>query len=211
MASGLPNPQTLLILFLIASGRSLSLLSSGSLAINPDVPEAHALKGWWMDGGSQTPFSSHTQTGSSSGSGGSINRNEIRTIHQVKEDQLGMSDKADFFSLRATIMHIKADNISYPACPTPQCNKKVTETHEGWRCEKCDRCHEKPEYRSVRSTPHHFIDLVILREFACRYIIQTAVSDPTGQMWLSGFNEIGNALFGKTGNELRSIMVSSIF
>jgi replication factor A1 len=116
-----------------------------------------------MDGGSQTLFNSHTQTGSLSGLSGSINRNEIRTIHQVKEEQLGMSDKADFFSLRATIMHIKADNISYPACPTPQCNKKVTETHEGWRCEKCDRCHEKPEYRSVRSTPHHFIDLVIRR------------------------------------------------
>jgi len=96
-----------------------------------------------------------------------------------------MSDKADFFSLRATVMHLKADNILYPACPTPQCNKKVTETHEGWRCEKCDRCHEKPEYR---------------------YIIQMAVSDHTGQMWLNGFNEIGNTLFRKTGNELRSLM-----
>jgi replication factor A1 len=104
-----------------------------------------------MDGGSQASFESHTLAGPISGSGGSINRNEIRTIHQIKEDQLGMSDKADFFSLRATIMHIKADNILYPACPTPQCNKKVTETHEGWRCEKCDRCHEKPEYRSVHS------------------------------------------------------------
>ena len=27
-------------------------------------------------------------------------------------------------------------------------------------------------------------------------------------MWLNGFNEIGNALLRKTGNELRSIMVS---
>jgi hypothetical protein len=38
-----------------------------------------------------------------------------------------------------------------------------------------------------------------------------AVSDHTGQMWLSGFNEIGNTLFRKTGDELRSIMVSSMF
>ena len=74
-----------------------------------------------------------------------------------------MSDKPDYFSLRASIMHIKADNILYPACPTPQCNKKVTETHEGWRCEKCDRCHEKPEYRSVRHAPRFAIDLVMRR------------------------------------------------
>jgi len=118
------------------------------MAVNPDVPEAHALKGWWMDGGAQTSFSSHTQAGSSSG--GVINRDEMRTIDQVKDAQLGMSDKPDFFSVRATVMHIKNDNILYPACPTAGCNKKVTETGDGWRCEKCDRSYEKPEYRSVR-------------------------------------------------------------
>ena len=131
-------------------GRSLSLLSSGSMAISPDIPEAHALKGWYVDGGAQTSFASHTQAGLSSGSGGPINRNEMRTIFDVKEAQLGMSDKADFFSTRATIMHIKTDNLVYPACPTSQCNKKMTESQDVWRCEKCDRTYEKPEYRSVR-------------------------------------------------------------
>jgi replication factor A1 len=133
------------------SGRSLSLLSSGSIAISPDIAEAHALKGWYVDGGAQSAFTSHAQAGMSSGSGGAINRNEMRTIFDVKEAQLGMSDKADFFSARATIMHIKTDNLVYPACPTSGCNKKMTENHDsGWRCEKCDRTYEKPEYRSVR-------------------------------------------------------------
>ncbi|KAH9001416.1 replication factor-a protein [Lactarius akahatsu] len=163
-------------------GRSLSLLSSGSVAVSPDIPEAHALKGWYVDGGAQTTFTSHSQAGLSSGSGGTINRNEMRTIFDVKEAQLGMSDKADFFSTRATIMHIKTDNLVYPACPT--CNKKMTESHDGWRCEKCDRSYEKPEYR---------------------YIISMAVGDHTGQMWLSGFNEVGNILFGMTGNEFQDI------
>lgn len=129
---------------------SLSLLSSGSITVSPDITEAHALKGWYLDAGAQASFNSHAQAGLSSGAGGAINRNEMRTIHQVKDTQLGMSDKADFFSMRATIMHIKTDNMMYPACPTPQCNKKVIESHDGWRCEKCDRSHEKPEYRSVR-------------------------------------------------------------
>ncbi|KAH9180401.1 replication factor-a protein [Lactarius sanguifluus] len=163
-------------------GRSLSLLSSGSVAVSPDIPEAHALKGWYVDGGAQMTFTSHSQAGLSSGSGGTINRDEMRTIFDVKEAQLGMSDKADFFSTRATIMHIKTDNLVYPACPT--CNKKTTESHDGWRCEKCDRSYEKPEYR---------------------YIISMAVGDHTGQMWLSGFNEVGNILFGMTGNELQDI------
>lgn len=144
----------------------MSLLSSGSLVISPDIPEAHALKGWFMDGGAQTSFKSHTQSGLSSAPGGAVNRSDMRTINDVKDAQLGMSDKADFFSMRATVMHIKTDNIVYPACPTPQCNKKVTETHDGWRCEKCDRSHEKPEYRSVRLAVHHFIFPLIRRALA---------------------------------------------
>jgi replication factor A1 len=73
----------------------------------------------------------------------------MRTINDVREAQLGMSDKPDLFAIRATIMHIKNDNIMYPACLTPQCNKKVTESQGSWKCEKCDRSYEKPEYRSV--------------------------------------------------------------
>lgn len=122
------------------------------MAISPDIPEAHTLKGWYMDGGAQTSFKSHTQSGLSMGASGAVNRNELRTINDVKEAQLGMSDKPDFFAMRATIMHIRNDNILYPACPSSQCNKKVTESHDGWRCEKCDRSYEKPEYRSVYTT-----------------------------------------------------------
>ncbi|KAH9173515.1 replication factor-a protein [Lactarius sanguifluus] len=166
-------------------GRTLSLLSSGSVAVSPDIPEAHALKGWYLDGGAQTTFTSHSQAGISSGSGGTINRNEMRTIFDVKEAQLGMSDKADFFSTRATIMHIKTNNLVYPACQTSQCYKKMTESHDEWRCEKCGSCYEKPEYR---------------------YIVSMAVGDHTGQMWLSGFNDVGNILFGMPGNEFQDIL-----
>ncbi|KAH9071043.1 replication factor-a protein [Lactarius deliciosus] len=165
-------------------GRTLSLLSYGSVAVSPDIPEAHALKGWYLDGGTQTMFTPHSQVGLSSGSGGTINRNEMRTIFDVKDAQLGMSDKADFFSMRATIMHIKTNNLVYPACPTSQCSKKMTESHDGWRCEKCGSSYEKPEYR---------------------YIVSMAVGDHTGQMWLSGFNDVGNTLFGMAGNEFRDI------
>jgi hypothetical protein len=35
-----------------------------------------------------------------------------------------------------------------------------------------------------------------------------AVADSTGQLWLSGFNDVGVALFGISGDELHSLRVS---
>jgi hypothetical protein len=35
-----------------------------------------------------------------------------------------------------------------------------------------------------------------------------AVADSTGQVWLSGFNDVGVALFGISGYELHSLQVS---
>jgi len=34
------------------------------------------------------------------------------------------------------------------------------------------------------------------------------VGDHTGQLWLSGFNDVGNTLFGRAGNEFHNIQVS---
>jgi replication factor A1 len=134
---------------LTRAGRSLSMISSSTMAINPDHEEAFSLKGWYDAVGTQQSFHSHTNAVSSGGLQGPFNRAEIRTLKSVKDDQLGQSDKVDYFSTRATIMHIKSENISYPACPTQGCNKKVVQVSKDWRCEKCDRNFERPEHRYV--------------------------------------------------------------
>jgi replication factor A1 len=73
---------------------------------------------------------------------------ESRTLAQVKDEQLGMTEKPDYFNTRATVIYVKQDNLSYPACPTDRCNKKMTlEGEEQWRCEKCDTTYPAPEYR----------------------------------------------------------------
>lgn len=131
------------------SGRSLSMFSSSTMAINPDMPEAHNIRGWYDDIGTSTQFQAHTSSMTSAGTGGTINRSEMRTLNDVKESQLGSSDKVEYFSCRATVMHIRGENISYPACGTEGCSKKVVEGHDGWRCEKCDRSFETPTYRCV--------------------------------------------------------------
>lgn len=123
------------------------MTSSSVLDVNPDIPECHTLRGWFDAGGNSENFQSHTNTYSGGGAAATFNRSELMSLGEVKEKDLGSADKVDYFSTRATVMHLKQDNIAYPACPTQGCNKKVFDQHDGWRCEKCDRSFEKPEYR----------------------------------------------------------------
>ncbi|KAL0946802.1 hypothetical protein HGRIS_012973 [Hohenbuehelia grisea] len=167
-------------------GRSLSMFSGSTMVIDPqDVEGAFELQGWYDSTGSGETFQSHTMSSSSGGGAGAFNRTEMRNLNDVKESQLGMdSSRVDHFSTRATIMHIKSENISYPACPTERCNKKVIQDGDGWRCESCNQTYPNPEHR---------------------YIISFAVADWSGQAWLQGFNDVGLTVFGKTANELVAI------
>ncbi|KAI6166844.1 hypothetical protein EDD17DRAFT_1541509 [Pisolithus thermaeus] len=161
-------------------GKSLSVISSTLMTISPDIEEAHLLRGWYDGIGGEKTFQSYSNVSSGGGSSAAFNRNEMRSILDVKQSQIGM-DKVDFFSTRATIMHVKSENIAYPACPTQGCNKKVTEVNERWRCEKCDKTYERPEYR---------------------YILSMAVADWSGQAWLQGFNDAGLVVFDKSADEI---------
>lgn len=116
--------------------------------VDPDIPEAHALRGWFDAAPSDQKFQSHTGS-MPSGGGVAFDRAEIRNLNDVKVSELGMFDKPDYFSARATVMHIKSDNISYPACPVQGCGKKVLQLGDSWRCERCDKSYPKPEYRYV--------------------------------------------------------------
>lgn len=166
-------------------GRSLSLLSSGSMLGNPDTPEAHKLKGWYQSQGQNETFATHANvTSTVSGAGGS--RDPFKNIAQIKDEGLGMdTEKADFFSLKSSIQYIKQDNFCYPACSSEGCNKKVLEIEPGqWRCERCDKSFPKPQYR---------------------YIMSVNVSDHTGQLWLSCFDETGRSIMGMSADELMDI------
>ncbi|OKL55649.1 hypothetical protein UA08_09120 [Talaromyces atroroseus] len=149
-----------------------------------DIEEAHRLKGWYDAQGRSDNFTSHASMSDAVTSGGG-RPDQYKTIAQIREEQLGMSEEADFFSLKATIIYIKQDNVSYPACPSAECNKKVSELDPGqWRCEKCDKTYPKPEYR---------------------YIMLINVSDHTGQLWLNCFDEVGRLIMGKTADDLVNI------
>ncbi|KAI1762025.1 replication factor-a protein [Hypoxylon sp. FL1150] len=161
-------------------GRSLSLLSSGTMSIDPDIEEAHRLKGWYDSQGRGDNFATHNMSmGSATG-----RSDQMMVISQVKDENLGMEDTA-YFALKATIVYIKQENFAYPACSSDQCNKKVIDQGDGsWRCEKCDIVHARPQWR---------------------YIMSVNVNDHTGQLWLSCFDDVGRIIMGMSADELMEI------
>ncbi|EIN07090.1 replication factor-a protein [Punctularia strigosozonata HHB-11173 SS5] len=159
-------------------GRSLSMVSSSTMQIEPDIPEVHHLRGWYDGVGNSQSFQSHSFLSGGAGGagmGGTFNRAEVKTLGEIRDLQLGSSDRPDNFFAQATVMHVRGENIAYPACPKEGCNKKVVQIPDGrWRCEKCDESYDAPEYR---------------------YIVSMAVADHTGQAWFQGFNDVGLAVF----------------
>ncbi|TRM59296.1 hypothetical protein BD626DRAFT_508842 [Schizophyllum amplum] len=165
-------------------GRSLSMMMNSTMSVNPDNTEAFHLRGWFDDDGKTAQFASHT-AGGSTGGGRGFDHNDERSLTEIKNAQLGMSDKVDYFSVRTTVMHIKDNNFAYPACRNPGCNKKVLENAPGeWRCEKCNVTHTSPDYR---------------------YMLQLAVADLHGQAWFQGFNDAGQVIFNMSANELMAM------
>ncbi|KKZ61820.1 replication factor A1 [[Emmonsia] crescens] len=165
------------------NGRSLSLLSSGSMTVDPDIEDAHKLKGWYDAQGRSETFASHESMGNAAGFGDRAT--SVKTIVQVHEGNLGLSEKPDYFSVKATVVYIKQDTMAYPACLTDKCNKKVLQDDNGqWRCERCDQSFPRPEYR---------------------YVLSVNVCDHTGALWLSCFDEVGKALLGTSANELMEL------
>lgn len=163
-------------------GKSLSLLSSGTMTVDPDIPDAHRLKGWYDSAGRTDSFATHQNMASMGNATG--RKDENKTISQVKDENLGMDDTA-YYSIKATIVFVKQENFCYPACSKEGCNKKVIETGDGtWHCEKCSVSHDRPDYR---------------------YIVSLNVADHTSHQWLSCFNDTGLLIFGMSANELMEL------
>ncbi|GAA5888099.1 hypothetical protein JCM6882_000280 [Rhodosporidiobolus microsporus] len=167
-------------------GRSLSVSGSSTVQFDPDIAEAHELRGWYDTQGKSTSFASFSSSGGGGGGAAIASKpDEFKTLSAVVDENLGMSERPDYFSTRATVTYVKGDNLSYPACPTDRCNKKMVQEGEGvWRCEKCETTYEAPSYR---------------------YILSMCINDYTSQIWVSGFNEVGTDLFGKSADEMQQL------
>ncbi|KAG8225777.1 hypothetical protein J437_LFUL005736 [Ladona fulva] len=102
-----------------SGGKSVSLLGSSLMRINPDIPEAHKLRGWFDNVGSTQDSQSISK---SSGAGGGTS--QFKMLSEIKMDNLGGGEKPDYFSCKAYVVDM--------------CNGM-------YRCEKCAR--EFPNFK----------------------------------------------------------------
>ncbi|PKS07609.1 hypothetical protein jhhlp_006215 [Lomentospora prolificans] len=170
------------------NGRSLSLLNSGTMSVDPDIPDAHRLKGWYDSQGRTDSFATHVNMGSAGKATG--RKDEIKLISQIRDENLGMGSEPIYFMLKATVVFIKQKSFCYPACANtlanPPCNKKVEKIEDDvWRCEKCSMNFAKPNYR---------------------FILGVNVADHTGQTWLSCFDEVGRMITGTTADHIMELI-----
>ncbi|KAF0910886.1 hypothetical protein E2562_004843 [Oryza meyeriana var. granulata] len=166
-------------------GLSLSTVGKSTIVVNPDLPEAEKLRAWYDSEGKGTSMASVGSDMGATRAGGarSMYSDRVFLSHITSDPNLGQ-DKPVFFSLNAYISLIKPDQTMwYRACKT--CNKKVTEAvGSGYWCEGCQKNDA---------------------ECSLRYIMVIKVSDPTGEAWLSLFNDQAERIVGCSADELDRI------
>ncbi|XP_041053664.1 replication protein A 70 kDa DNA-binding subunit isoform X1 [Carcharodon carcharias] len=167
-------------------GRSLSVLSSSTVMINPDIPEAFKLRAWFDTEGQALEGTSISDVKSGSFAGGSTN---WKMLLEVKNENLGHGDKADYYTTVGTVVYLKKENCMYQACPTTECNKKVVDQQNGlYRCEKCDR-----EFTN----------------FKYRMILSVNLADFGENQWVTCFQETAEAILGQNATYLGELKDSN--
>lgn len=160
--------------------KSLSLLGSTVMQINPDIDEAHRLRGWYDSLPSNTEFNSisaRSEVGANS---------QFLSIKGAQLAQLGSGDKADYYNMYSHLIFVKSESALYKACPKPDCQKKVIDRNDGtYRCEKCNDETENFKYRLM---------------------LQAQLSDMTGNQWVTMFQEAAESLLGTTSSELGRLL-----
>ncbi|KAK3084764.1 hypothetical protein FSP39_018496 [Pinctada imbricata] len=165
-------------------GRSVSVLAQSQMIVNPDVREAHMLRGWYDHDGKGMKFNSFQSEGGGARSGST----NWKTFAEMKSENVG-ADKAEYFTSKATIMYLKKENCMYQACPTEQCNKKVVDQGNGmYRCEKCNR--EFPNFKY-------------------RMMLSANLGDFSDNQWITCFHDSAEMVLGRNAEELGSLRESN--
>ncbi|EZA51712.1 Replication protein A 70 kDa DNA-binding subunit [Ooceraea biroi] len=162
-------------------GKSLSLFTSSVLEKDPDLPEAHRLRGWYTAGGHSETVKSLSRAGGGGG-GGDFNA-QLYTFQEVTDAKLGEKmNLPDSYAVVATINTIRVENSIYKACPVEGCKKKLIDQSTGvFRCEKCNKDYPNFVYRLLASMN---------------------IADATGSRWITAFNEDAEKIFGMSAQEL---------
>eukprot|EP01138_Halocafeteria_seosinensis_P008597 gb/GECG01008787.1/.p1 GENE.gb/GECG01008787.1/~~gb/GECG01008787.1/.p1 ORF type:complete len:685 (+),score=106.24 gb/GECG01008787.1/:1-2055(+) len=177
--------------------RSLSTNRSSKVEVNPDINEAHQIRGWYDAGGASAETKVLTQRGGTSGGSGAITNVELRkTLSAIDDEGLGMDhEKADVIITKATVTQIFANPESppwYPADPTLLADGR--------------KSRKKLVYDAARDQYISEITKGPVEQPDWVYVLRVAISDPTGSKIVTLFNEDAEQLVGKPASEMRQIL-----
>ncbi|XP_070990876.1 replication protein A 70 kDa DNA-binding subunit-like [Oncorhynchus clarkii lewisi] len=159
-------------------GQSVSAIFSSAVMVNPDIPEAHGLRRWYDQEGHALDGQSLTELRPA---GGGANTCWI-TLSDVKTEQLGQGDEADYFSCVATVLFSGKESCLYQACPSADCKKKVKEQPNGlYHCEKCDK--QFPNYKYC-------------------VMLSANIADFSDNQWVTCFHETAEGILGHNAETL---------
>uniref|UniRef100_T1GRY7 Replication protein A subunit n=1 Tax=Megaselia scalaris TaxID=36166 RepID=T1GRY7_MEGSC len=115
------------------------------------------------------------------GAGGGSMSTEWLSFFDVRARNLGNGDRPDYFQTKATIQMIRGQNAIYKACSSPDCNKKVVDEGESFRCEKCN---------------------ITSHTYKARFLVNMSISDWTSNRWVTCFNDLVEQMLGKSASEV---------
>lgn len=122
-------------------------------------------------------------------------------LDQVKESEtLGKDGENGMFVCRATLIDIRTDKATYPACE--KCHKKLVEVHGS--AGRCEMCHKTVPvtYRSVHCTTP-----AITSQTRSSYNLPAVFGESTNRAWFTLFNGSAERLLGMNANDFMSIKV----
>ncbi|KAI0557693.1 Replication factor-a protein 1 Rpa1 [Gracilaria domingensis] len=154
-----------------------------------NVPEANKLRAWFDGGGLANV---HVQSVTAGPGGGGKITGTRKTLQQAKVEDVdpvfsaggGGSGATATFVTRGVVSFLSTkSDLYYPG--DPESKKKVIQ--------------QAPGIWSSESSGRQLTD----DEVVWRYIVSMRIMDCSSSEWVSGFDEIGQVLFGRPANELR--------
>jgi len=179
-------------------GKSLGCTFTSTLNINPDITEAHILRGWYDNEGMAAQSYSLS---AARGPGGATPWKMFREVNTA--NNAAVQEKGDYYMTKVTVMAIRKENAMYRACPEATCNKKVIDTGTGlYRCEKCNKESGDFKWRSMLSV--NFAD-------ASDNVWATCFQE-TAEIVLGQPTEVLGPLYAEeSGEQFGSIIVEAVF
>jgi len=171
-------------------GRAGSLLESGSLVSNPDIPEGHRTRSWWEQTGQSVTLTNLSQQ--TTNGGGRAPAGKLMSLDEVRRASERVLDQPELFgaTCRLALVQTKKQGetqpLFYMACQEPKegrglpCNRRVDESGFCATCSRAGKCAPRLNLR-------------------CRF------SDFGDSLWLTTFHEPAQRILAMTGDEVKSI------